>query len=372
MQLKNENISDELDLGDLLFGIWNVKWLILLNLVVSIFLSIIIIYFYNYYYNNTEKQIFNGTLELQQISKVDIVKNYSTFQSKYTDIQITPRYFLSLLINDLMKRQTIIDAFKNFNVLKRKNYSNDEDYETALFDRSYNFKFKKKTSEIFDQNYWTITFNTENVKQTKLILHTAFKNSNENVRNILAQNYEMYLKAIQLRKKNSLEDIDIKISNSIEDYDNKIQKVLAHLQEQSELARYSGITNFIDLLIEQQNYIPANELSFWHGYELIEKKMSIIQNRKHKDLFVDEITNLEQKKRAINQNKDLERLRDAFLMTPISKGNFHSGTYHISIAEDKSEKNSSPYIFLSSFFFIFGSLLIFLQRIIKIKIQNKK
>ena len=42
------------------------------------------------------------------------------------------------------------------------------------------------------------------------------------------------------------------------------------------------------------------------------------------------------------------------------------------IVEHENEKKSSSYILLSFFLFIFGTLLIFLQKIIKIKIQNNK
>ena len=151
-----------------------------------------------------------------------------------------------------------------------------------------------------------------------------------------------------------LEDIEQKIANELNNYKISISNRLAFLKEQAEIARTlnikkntlevrsfqtdnSGITNIkssvvIDIKSEENSY-------YLKGYEMIEKEMSLISSRENEKLFIPNLTELEKSKRAILQNKKIERLKFLFSKTPVAnKDNFVAAKIDFLTTEFKSSQ----------------------------------
>ena len=122
-----------------------------------------------------------------------------------------------------------------------------------------------------------------------------------------------------------LEDLNLKINNAKKDYDNETSNRLAFLKEQSLIARKLNIENNT---LEVENYsTPSGVISnvqsekpyYMRGYAMIEKEIELIESRnnKDKDAFTKNLLDLEMQKRALLEDKLLDRTEKLFNNTPI-------------------------------------------------------
>ena len=106
---------------------------------------------------------------------------------------------------------------------------------------------------------------------------------------------------------------------------------MAFLKEQAEIARTLNIKKNT---LEAENFqtdntivtnIKSENSYYLKGYEMIEKEISLISSRENEKAFISNLVELEKSKRAVLQNKKIERLRFLFLETPVtSKNNFRA------------------------------------------------
>ena len=110
-----------------------------------------------------------------------------------------------------------------------------------------------------------------------------------------------------------LEDLNLDIANALKDYEIKVSNRLAFLREQASIARKLDVAKST---IEAQNFssaasnitnIKTDSPFYMRGYEAIEKEIELIESREDKTAFVNSLLDLEQKKRAIQQDKTLDR-----------------------------------------------------------------
>ena len=131
---------------------------------------------------------------------------------------------------------------------------------------------------------------------------------------------QLKLLLLKIKRKYQIEDITIKIDNKIKDYDRETSDRLAYLKEQSAIARKLGIAKNT---IETQKFnnqttlleVKLNSPFYLRGYEAIDKEIELIGKRSNKSPFIEGLFNLERKKREIEQNKIIERVKLALKST---------------------------------------------------------
>lgn len=120
-----------------------------------------------------------------------------------------------------------------------------------------------------------------------------------------------------------LEDLNLDIANALKDYEIKVSNRLAFLREQASIARKLDVAKST---IEAQNFssaasnitnIKTDSPFYMRGYEAIEKEIELIESREDKTAFVNSLLDLEQKKRAIQQDKTLDRIQEVWKSSPI-------------------------------------------------------
>ena len=82
---------------------------------------------------------------------------------------------------------------------------------------------------------------------------------------------------------------------------------------------------------------------YLRGYLAIEEEIKQITTRKDNKLFMKGLIEIEQQKRALEQNKDITRAMDLFNKTPLNKNNFQAAIVKVSTTDFKINNKKNLY-----------------------------
>jgi len=367
--MKNNYKNEEIDLIEILHNIWNCKFKIILSTLIAIMVA--------YLYHGTAKPTFTATTEVKPISTFEefnyhAYNLYSIKINKEMEIdpvdevtgevtgsrriinfnRIDKDYLLILLIDKIKEGKIINDAIKKLDLIDRKNYDNEKEYEDAITELTSSIVVIPPITDE-DTNistHWKIVADIKDIKQWNKFLKYINKTLSESVQIYLADN----LKKKILNEKKFVEfkfnDIDQKISNSLINYEMVISARLAFLEEQAKIARSLNIAR--NKLIEEQSFetdsgmittLRAKIPYYMRGYEMIEKEIELTQGRTDVNLFIPEIILLEKEKNALKINilDKIKRMENLIKQTPIvGNNNFSAG--RVSYSTTRYESNKSP------------------------------
>ena len=151
------------------------------------------------------------------------------------------------------------------------------------------------------------------------------------------------------RKKFNYNDLNTKIINVKKDYEKNMINRLAFLAEQALIARklgiqitknlqpkntYNYLNNYLKGNLKKNSYETMSDFktdnsSYLYGYEALEEEMRLINIRNNKTSFMKELFGLEQQKRALDQDKIIQRANKLFANTPIKQDNFQATSVNI-------------------------------------------
>ena len=342
--IKNPKIdTDEINLIELMLTVWEGKWKIAAAVVIS--LLAVINYQSNKTYNFTAitEVKYVGSLEISRYQKFNnLVKNVRTSNNtnglrgnfdasananieNFPEIknfpEITSLRLLKLYLDVLNDKLVFEDAIRKFNLLEASQYNNEQEYSEAIIRLASSVKIlspsvsanaKKGNLEI---SYHTINFTHHDAEKWKSILKYVDEFANKLIKKNLVDQYNNTLLFLKDKKRYQLEDISIKINNHLIDYDREMNDRLAYLNEQSSIAKKLGIANNA---IEVQTFgnqksllsnIQTQSYFYLRGYEAIDKEIELIKLRKDKKAFIKGLFELEKEKRAIEQDRTIERVK---------------------------------------------------------------
>ena len=172
--------------------------------------------------------------------------------------------------------------------------------------------------------------------------------ANKIVKKMLIEEYNNTLLLLETDRKYQLEDISIKINNLLIDYERETSDSVAYLKEQSSIAKKLGIAkNTIEVqTFGNQNALLSNVQTdspfYLRGYEAIDKEIELIQLRKDKNAFIEGLFELEKKKRAIEQDPTIERVRLALKLTlPLDTNEFSAASIKVITTKFKYNNNNN-------------------------------
>jgi LPS O-antigen subunit length determinant protein (WzzB/FepE family) len=331
-------MDDEIDLTKVFINLWEGK----IKIVSSAVIALLIALGFNF---SSPKPNFEATTEIKPLSSVQL-QPYNLLNS-YDFFKITPQKLLSLYLEQLEYKTLFVKAVDELGVLQKSDFETVENYNNAILRFVSNIKILTPTNDEKinpnDQNrYHKIKFTYSDQEIWKKMLYNFNAYSEELTRQELSKRFNQkltiakqkknfLLEDIQVKKENvkkdfdkklekfqidqnfKLEDIRVQIENVFTDYDKKILNRLAFLDEQKQIARKLGVAkNTIETQIfDTKNGTVANfktDTPFYlRGYEAIEEEIKLLKNRDDKRLFINNLLELENKKRALEQDKTLER-----------------------------------------------------------------
>ena len=346
---KNYKIdNNEINVSDLLFTVWKGKWKVAVAVVISLITAILyqsnqthnftarteikpisdLNYNKFYVFNNLVTKVNNRKIEVnisnnREIEVNDLDTNLDYYvPGKFS--RITSLRLLSLYLNVLNNRSVFEDGIRKFNLLEAGQYNNEQEYGEAISRLASKIKIlspsvggKKKKGNL-ETSYYTINFTYSDVEKWKNVLMYADEIANKLVKKILVEEYNNNLLFLEEVQKFQLEDILIEISNFYTDYDREISDRMVFLKEQAEIARELGIAkNTIDTIevkkFGNQNAYLSNIQAvspfYFRGQEAIDKEVELIELRSDKKAFIKGLFELEKKKRQIEQDQTIVRIK---------------------------------------------------------------
>ncbi len=327
-----KNISnDEIDLSYIFLSLWEDKFKVLI--ITSAFIIFGFLYF-----NFLDKN-FTASTNIKPISTFENQKYkvYNSLAGEVT-INIDSDTLLSLFISKIQTEEIVKKGIIQFELIKKDKFINEEDYNEAIRRNAILIIDQMSSPFIGEKNkkdnihYWQFHFQTDDKINWRNFLKYIEKQVNEEIRQYIINQFNTDLDILINNSKFKLEDVNQNILNELDDYQTSTSNRLAFLKEQAEIARTLGISKNT---LETESFLTDNtivtniksESSYYlKGFEMIEKEISLIDSRKNKKAFVKNLVELEKTKRAILQDKKIERLKVLFSKTPVyNKSEFIAG-----------------------------------------------
>ena len=315
--------DDSIDLVELFLTLWDGKW----KIISTVFLFIAGAFGYIFIQPPAP---FTAITEIKPISSLDAEK-YSASNAVGL-FNILPSTLQNLYMEKLGERTFFEQQILSLKLLDRDDYPTEADYNDAVISFASKIEImpppnnKANEANNEDGGIWRLQFEYNNAGKWMRVLRAVDEITTQAVKQGLQERFETALFIAEQDRDFQIEDLDADIEDAYIVYEMQISQRLAFLAEQSAIARTLGVAkNTIEAqLIDTQSGFVANFDSenpyYLRGYEAIEKEMGLIQSRDDKSSFISGLLELQQAKRALEQDRTLERAEQAFATTPIASG----------------------------------------------------
>ena len=318
----NETLpSDEIDLLQLIETIWDGKWKI-------IAITAACVLGFSGFQVVSPAPSFVATTQIKPVSSKEADAYMALNSLEF--YKITKKDLLALYNERLTQPDTLVKIFKELALLDREGFDSEDEYDFALRSLAsevtvlppVNVDGKERGEQ---RRNWTLSIGYDDRDKWLSALNQLNDIATKEVLDINNRRFETLVRTQMLKRSFELEDISTQITNILVDYDRKTSDRLAFLSEQALIARKLGVAkNTIEAqTFSAQNGVVASVKTdtpfYLRGYEAIEKEIELISSRKDKRAFVSGLLELEQKKRALEQDKTLQRAETLFTQTPLAK-----------------------------------------------------
>ena len=320
--------DDEIDLLSVFETLLDGKWKILAFLMAGV-VSIAA------YWVVAPNPKFVAKTEIKPIRSVDAI-GYRAFNEldilgiERKDLLIEREDLLEMFIEELTLGSLLDDAFRNHNVLVRDDFQTDEEFEDAIATLVANVKIElvteKRPRSTRDEGYginpWVLEFEYNDAENWKRILSEVKAKANEATRQLLSQRFASFATTTRNNVQYEIRNLDVAIENLIADHKRQKSEKIMLLEEQAEIARAMGIDKSSLFNIETGEYtLFSPDLPLYlHGYIALEGQIEHLKSRADENFVIDGLMELRQKKRALQQDKALERAEALFAETPVMRG----------------------------------------------------
>ena len=333
---KNSQVNnEEINLIELMYTLWKGKWKIAVAVVISLIAATVISY------QPTKIKNFTAITEIKPIGNLEVNKFFE-FNNLITNLtgsnltgsnitsdrfkiagkfnKITSLKLLNIYLIILNEKSVFEDAIRKVNLLEASQYNNEQEYSEAIIRLASSIKILSPSVSTsirgnLETSYHTINFIHDDVEKWKSVLIYVDELASKLVKKKIKEENINTLVFLKNERKYQLEDISIKINNHLIDYEREVSDKVEYLKEQSSIAKTLGIAkNTIEVqTFGNQNALLSNVQTdspfYLRGYEAIDKEIELIQLRKDKNAFIVGLFELEKEKRAIEQDKTIERLK---------------------------------------------------------------
>ena len=330
--MKKKNINDEIDLIDLLFVIWNKKFIISF----FVFIPIIFTYIYNVTLSKKESQIYSVKSEILPISTLEenkynsyiaFLQNYKPlylplgFESKnknknaeetlskniITTLQnIEPKGFhpnydakdnlivLSLnkkslfnYFNEILSQKSkLTEYLKEFGYIDKNDYLNITEFETLIYRIALSIQIStsmknenKLDPKMNPLKTSFIEFQTDDLQKWEDFLKFLEKKINLEIQKNINQMFQSYIVSVEKVNRYYMEDINIlKSSNLISEKD--------YLKAEQNIA---NLINYIKRIKYEYDKIPVSSEDFYAGkiaHELVRFNYKIISKPNKNNMII--------------------------------------------------------------------------------------
>ena len=344
--------SDEVDLVELIQTVWNGKLVILAFVFVSLAAA------FGFTIAGPAPD-FLATSQIKPILTEDEEK-YRKFNA--VDVyQVNADRLLALFIEQLDSRQVFERLLVKHRLLERNDFDSDEDFDDALVQLASSINITPPSDDESqqigeDSKHWTLSFEYNDRDKWLALLKDLKLETTGEVQRLVTTQFANITEAMVTKRAFELEDLETAIDNTFADYEQVVTKRVAFLQEQAAIAR---TLNVADNTIETQSFATQSgmitnittEVPFYlRGYKAIEKELELLRSRDDLAPFIDNLAELQSQKRAIEQDKTVERAKSLFALSPIgSEQGFSAVSFEAASTTFKTQSNRMLMAILAAF-----------------------
>ena len=294
MSSKKNYYNDEIDLFETMVIVWNDKWKVFI--IAFIFSVVTLFYLFNQEaaklqfkatteikpistYDEFEYEVYNNLLETI-ISPVVIISNkkneekfsFSAIPEKRKLKTIDKSYLLNLFIDKLSENSFLIKSIKEFELIKKEDYKNTQEYNNAVKKLASSILLLPPTSDDKRISGWTVEFDTYDKEEWETFLSFIEETTNKEVKEYLTGNFQQLILSEKRLKKYKIEDIEIEISNTTEkERVEKLNKAKKMIQDDRSLERIKILFETTPI-ISLDNFYAAKMIIPSTKYKLISKE----------------------------------------------------------------------------------------------------
>ena len=342
--------EEELNLYEVILSIWYNKFKIILILLITVAFGL---------WTNSFPKKYLATTEIIPIS-FDVENKYSTYnhfakinqlnkniQNKRTgdlflnvNLEIIDKDFLySLFLEAVQNKEIFIEPIIKNKLINRDKFTNDLDFKETLnkllssieivpnSNQNQNLKYN-------DRQVWYINFKTQDKQKWTNILQEVNSKINNKIKYSLEEEFKKKIELEININKIALDDIKNQIDN--ENMFNKIEieNRLVFLSGQALLAKELNIAT--PSIFQNNNNIINDNNYFLKGYKAIDKEIQLMKSRKKQNYIYKNIEILNLRKKFLEDNKFLNRLKSVINEIPIKSENFFAANIKYNLTNYKS------------------------------------
>ena len=344
--------SDEVDLVELIQTVWNGKLVIL----AFVFVSLAAAFGFTIIRPAPD---FLATSQIKPIFTEDEEK-YRKFNA--VDVyQVDADMLLAHFIEQLDNREVVQKLLVKHRLVDRNDFDSDEDFDDALVQLASSIDITPPSDDESqqigeDSKHWTLSFEYNDRDKWLALLKDLKLETTRQVQRLLTNQFANIIEAMVTKRAFELEDLETAIDNTFADYEQVVTNRVAFLKEQAAIAR---TLNVADNTIETQSFATQSgmitnittEVPFYlRGYKAIEKELELLRSRDDLAPFIDNLAELQSQKRAIEQDKTVERAKSLFALSPIgSEQGFSAVSFEAASTTFKTQSNRMLVVILAAF-----------------------
>ena len=268
---------------------------------------------------------------------------------------------MAVFIEQLDSRQVFQKLLVKHRLLERNDFDSDEDFEDALVAFASSINIAPPTDEDSQQigadaKHWTLSFEYNDRDKWLALLKDLSLETTDQVQRLVTTQFFNITETIITKRAFEVEDLKVAINNTFDDYEQEVSSRVAFLKEQAAIARTLGVA---DNTIETQSFTTQSgivtnvttEVPFYlRGYKAIEKEIELLLSRDDYGPFIDNLVELERQKRALEQDKTVERAKSLFALSPIgSEQGFSAVSFEAASTTFKTQSNRMRIVILAAF-----------------------
>jgi LPS O-antigen subunit length determinant protein (WzzB/FepE family) len=327
--------SDEIDLRDLIVGLYNGRWWLIACVVLCLLLAVI--------YIKVMPQTYKANMSFKPIESFTAAQYAPLNGTEFVSIgagQLNAWFFEE-------PQSALVDAMLELNYVPMLEGESDSEYLLRVGQVAASFEFTPPSTDPKKvKTNWALAYQTKQPELSMEVLQLAFTAINKNIQQKLANRYAFNVQQFQTSIENSLDDINLKIASLEESYNTNLLRKIALIEEQAEIARSLDIANNQlvrnmeggkDLVVLANQQMPT----YLNGYIALEKEISLLKNRGKPQEYISEMASLMAEKYALENSKKVERADKLYQLTPLEGNDFTAVRYNMANLEIKPRLNSA-------------------------------
>lgn len=368
MENDKQQKQDEIDLRDIIVGLWEGKLYILggatLLLVCALF------------YTHFSAKVYTGTLRVKQIGNMESAIYQPLSETKM--LALDAEYLAKSYFERLDNREAIVSAMVDYGLVAQEKNESKVSYMMRVNQAAQQtYNFISPTMKQIENGFplWKVIIVSGNPEVALMVLKKAMEVEQKDLQAKLKRDFERALQMHKSNIANRLKDIEIQKQALIKAYEMQRDIRIAALQEQSGIARRLDLSQgiYVQLVQNQGSFLSMLDLRatpphYTEGYLALEKELDLLKARSNPELYMPELTALVKRKMSLESDWKAEQAMALFQVTPLAGTEFKAADYNL--AGMRMEPNSRRVMTLPVSFVLGGVLGLFVL-IIRNVLRNK-